>query len=312
MRNTRVDPIPDSAATRADSREQPGALVSVAWLRKHLDDPDLRVVHVSNEPEHYPKGHIRGAVFADLHTDLALRGRERSLPGVQLEYLIPDAKAVSESLRRWGVGPGDRVVFYDDEGRNRHAIRGLWLLRLRGFPKDRVHVLDGGTKAWWSARLALTTDVQEPAEVEPYPLGAEDPSILATREQVEAWSRETVDGGPIRILDVRTPEEFRGEDLQAKRGGHIPGAVNLDWERFVNRDNTFKSLDEIEEILGPVTKGDPDALRATYCQGGVRAAAAWFVLSELLTIPEVRNYARSWEEWGNRSEHPIEGPGAKH
>jgi len=311
VRNTRVDVIPDSAATRGDSRELPGALVSVAWVRKHLDDPDLRLVHVSSQPEHYPKGHIRGAVFADLHTDLATKGRERAIPGVELQYLVPDADAVAETLQRWGVGPNDRVVFYDDWARNRQAIRGLWLLRLRGFPRERVHVLDGGTKAWWAARLSLTTDIQEPAIVERFPLGPEDPSLLATREQVEAWSRETTAGGPIRILDVRTPEEFRGEDVQSRRGGHIPGAVNLNWELFVNDNNTFKSLDEIEEILGPVTLGDPDALRATYCQGGVRAAAAWFVLSELLSIPEVRNYARSWEEWGNRNDTRIEGPGAK-
>jgi thiosulfate/3-mercaptopyruvate sulfurtransferase len=310
VRNTRVDPIPDSAATRADSREKPGALVSVAWLRKHLDDPDLRIVHVSSEPQHYPKGHIRRAVFADLHSELALRGRDPSIPGVDFEYLIPDARSVADSLQRWGVGPDDRVVFYDDVARNRQAIRGLWVLRLRGFPRDRVHVLDGGTKAWWGARLALTTDVPEPPVVERYPLGPEDPSLLASRADVEALSRETLAGGPIRILDVRTREEFAGTDLQARRGGHIPGAVNLNWEAFVNDNNTFKSLDQIEEILGPVTHGDPDALRATYCQGGIRASAAWFVLSELLSIPEVRNYSRGWEEWGNRADTAIEGPGA--
>ena len=148
------------AATHA---RQPGALVSVAWLRKHLDDPDLRVVHVSSEPEHYPKGHIRGAVFADLHTELALRGRDRAIPGVELEYLIPDADVRRrEAFNAGAWDPDDRVVFYDDWARNRQAIRGLWLLRLRGFPRDRVHVLDGGTKAWWAARLALTTDVPEP------------------------------------------------------------------------------------------------------------------------------------------------------
>ena len=64
-------------------------------------------------------------------------------------------------------------------------------------------------------------------------------------------------------------------------------------------------------VAGGASAFDPDALRATYCQGGVRAAAAWFVLSELLSIPEVRNYSRSWEEWGNRKDTPIEGPGTK-
>ena len=306
MRDSRPPEVADSAATAADERGAPGPLVSVAWLRKHLDDPGLRIVHASSQPEHYPKGHIRGAVFADLHTDLALAGADPEMPGVNALYMVPDREAVGQLLQRWGVAAGDRVVFYDDWARNRQAIRGLWLLRLHGFPRDRVHVLDGGTKAWWSARLALTTDVAVVPEVEPYPLGEPDPSVLATREEVAAWSLETVSGGPIRILDVRTAEEFRGEDVQSRRGGHVPGSVNLNWEEFLNDDNTFKPVSEIRSMLRLVTVGDPGTLRATYCQGGVRAAAAWFVLTELLGLTEVRNYARSWEEWGNRTDTPIE------
>ena len=126
---------------------------------------------------------------------------------------------------------------------------------------------------------------------------------------MRAWSAETLGGGPIRILDVRKPAEFVGDDRQSKRGGRVPGAVNLDWERFVNDDNTFRSPAEIRAMVDAAVQAaggeDATSLRAAYCQGGVRAAAAWFALNVLAGLP-VANYARSWEEWGNRDDTPIE------
>jgi thiosulfate/3-mercaptopyruvate sulfurtransferase len=141
-------------------------------------------------------------------------------------------------------------------------------------------------------------------------LSGGDPASLATLEQVRAWSAETAAGGPIRILDVRKPAEFIGEDLQSRRGGRVPGAVNVDWERFVHDgDNTFRTPAAIRAIVDEAVRAaggtDASTLRAAYCQGGVRAAAAWFVLSVLGGLP-VANYARSWEEWGNRDDTPIE------
>jgi hypothetical protein len=82
---------------------------------------------------------------------------------------------------------------------------------------------------------------------------------------------------------MRKPAEYAGTDLQSRHGGHVPGAVNVDWELFVHPDNTFRSPAEIRAIVDTAvrTHGGTDAtsLRAAYCQGGVRAAAAWFALS---------------------------------
>ena len=221
------------------------------------------------------------------------------------------AHAVEASLARWGVAAGDRVVFCDDWARNRQAVRGLWLLRLHGWPADRVHVLDGGITAWQRSGHALSAEVPAPREVAPVQLAGGDPASLASLAQVRAWSAETLAGGPIRILDVRKPAEYAGTDLQSRRGGHVPGAVNVDWELFVHADNTFRSPAEIRAIVDTAvrTHGGTDAtsLRAAYCQGGVRAAAAWFALSVLAGVP-IANYARSWEEWGNRDDTPIDQP----
>ena len=282
-----------------------GPLVSAEWLREHLDDTDLRIVHVSLDRATYDERHIPGAVFSDLHEDLALRGTDPGTGDAPRAYLVPDAAHVERVLQRWGVWEGSRVVLYDDAGQNRHAIRGLWLLRLFGWPRDSVHVLEGGLNRWVSTDGVTTDEVPRVPSVAPVSLRGRDPSVLATFEQVREWTRESADGGPIRILDVRTREEFVGDDLQARRGGHMPGAANLEWRQFLNPDDTFRSPKEIRALAAEATGGDAEQLRAAHCQGGIRAALAWFALNELAGLP-VANYAGSWEEWGNRDDTPID------
>ena len=123
-----------SAVSGPDAGAHPGPLVNVAWLAAHMGDPDLRLIHTSSQPERYPAGHIAGALFADLYTELNERGHDPAYPDVEAHYLVPSRAAVEASLARWGVGPDDRIVFCDDWARNRQAIRGVWLLRVLGWP----------------------------------------------------------------------------------------------------------------------------------------------------------------------------------
>lgn len=295
----------DRNTLAAEPQAAPGPLVSVAWLREHLDDADVRLVHVSADRTVYDQRHLPGAVYGDLHRELAAAGRAAETGEVDREWLVPGRESVEGALKRWGVGPGDRVVLYDDVGQNRHAIRGYWLLRYYGWPRERVHVLDGGLEAWERAAGPETNAAASPRPADPVHLSEPDPALIASCDQVVEWSRETKQGGPIRILDVRTPEEYRGEDVRSRRGGHVPGAVNLPFDRFLKPDNTFRPPEEIRSLVEQVTGGDPSTLRAAHCQGGVRSALAWFALHELAGL-DVRNYAGSWEEWGNRSDTPVE------
>jgi thiosulfate/3-mercaptopyruvate sulfurtransferase len=286
---------------------EPEPLVSGEWLAAHLGEPDLRVVHVSMDRKAYDQGHVPGAVFSDLHVDLAKAGTVPATGNATRTYLIPTRRETEASLAAWGVAPGSRVVFYDDAGQNRHAIRGYWLLRLYRFPADRVHVLDGGLSVWQADGRAVTT--AEPA-VAPAsatePLGEQDSALLATADDVLAWSREAiVPGGPTRILDVRMIGEYLGQHVMAERGGRVPGARHRLFSDFVAPDGRLRPAADVIAILKG-TGVNPDELRATYCQGGIRAALAWFVLSEMAGLHQVRNYAESWEEWGNRPDLPIE------
>ncbi|MGZ6265946.1 MAG: sulfurtransferase, partial [Candidatus Limnocylindrales bacterium] len=239
--------------------------------------------------------------------DLAKAGRRSETGAAKRMYLVPSHEDVTASLARWGVAPGDRIVFYDDAGQGRHAIRGYWLLRLYGFLARRIHVLDGGLALWRAGGHRTTADATEPARVgTTEPLRERDDSLIATAEQVLEWSREAAEqAGPTRLLDVRLVGEFLGTDVRAERGGRIAGSRLRVFSDFVAPDGRLRSAGEALAILQG-TGVKPGEVRAVYCQGGVRAALVWFVLHEVAGLTEVRNYAESWEEWGNRPELPVE------
>ena len=305
-------PTKTRAKESKDDAAGPGPLVSAAWLTEHAADPDLRLVHVSPDRRVYNKRHIPGATYSDLHKELALRGTAPETGDAEREWLVPSPEEVARVLRRWRVGQGDRVVFYDDVGMNRQAIRGYWLLRIYRYPADRLHILDGGIEAWRRAGGETTTEVPEADLADGLrvaaTLGDRDEGLIATFDQVLAWSREAAKpDGPTRILDVRTAAEWVGADLRARRGGHIPGARQRCFVDLLTDEGTFRSVDEMISLVR-ASGADPAEIRATYCQGGVRAALVWFVLHELAGFDQVRSYAGSWEEWGNRTDSPIVTP----
>jgi thiosulfate/3-mercaptopyruvate sulfurtransferase len=287
--------------------DNPGPLVSAEWLAAHLGDPDVRLVHVSADRKAHDQGHLPGAVFSDLHLDLAKTGVRAETGEVQRQFLTPSRDEMADNLARWGVAPGMRVVLYDDAGLGRHAIRGYWLLRLYRFPADRVHVMDGGLAAWQAAGQPTSAEEAVAARAEPAEtLGGPDASLIATADEVLAWSGEaSAPGGPTRLLDVRLLDEYLGRDVRAARGGRIPGARCRVFTDFIAADGKLRPAAEALDILR-ATGVEPADLRATYCQGGVRAALVWFVLHELAGLSDVRNYAESWEEWGNRPDMPVE------
>ena len=282
-------------------------LVSAEWLAAHLSDGDLRIVHVALDRKGYDEGHIPGAIFSDLHVDLAKTGTRPETGSAKRQYLVPTIGETGDALGRWGARPRERIVFYDDAGLNRWAVRGYWLLRLYGFPPARVHVLDGGLAAWKKAAGATTADEPRPEPTDGGALLAGmDASLIATADEVLDWSREaSAADGPTRILDVRMIDEYLGTDVRAARGGRVPGARHRLFSDFLTPDGRVRSAAETLTVL-EASGVEPGELRAVYCQGGVRAALAWFVLHEVAGLSGVRNYAESWEEWGNRPDLPIE------
>jgi len=269
-------------------------VVNAAWARAHLADPAVRFVEVDVDTTAYQRGHLPGAVGWDWTSQLSDSIRRD----------IASREALSRLVSDGGIGPDTTVVVYGDN-HNWFAAWACWLLRLHGH-RD-VRILDGGRKVWLDDGLPLTTDVPAHAPTG-YRLPEPDFAFRAFRDDILPRL-----GDPeLALVDVRTPAEFQGRVITppgmvetARRGGHIPGAVNVPWAQAVRDDGTFRPAAELEALYA--AKGitaDRDVI--AYCRIGERSSHTWFVLHELLGFRRVRNYDGSWTEWGSMIGVPIE------
>lgn len=201
------------------------------------------------------------------------------------------------SLR--GVTLERPVVVYEGDSGIR-AARVFWFLEYLGHPNARV--LDGGFRAWTSAGLSVSTDAQAPT-TSPWH-GTPEAGRIATWEDV----RDVLGRPGVAIVDTRHRDEHAGRLVRAKRGGSIPGAVNLEWTENLEADGRFKSTEALRAMYAPVGVTADKAV-VTYCQGGYRAAHTYLAL-RILGYPDVRNYTGSWKEWGDREDLPIVVPSA--
>jgi thiosulfate/3-mercaptopyruvate sulfurtransferase len=199
------------------------------------------------------------------------------------------------SLR--GVDVDRPVVVYEHDSGVR-AARAFWLLEYLGHPN--VRLLDGGIKAWRRLGLALGTEPVVPTPSSWH--GERSDHRIATRKDVVArlGQPDTV------LLDTRSEDEYCGRVIRARRGGHIPGAVHLEWTENLTADGAYKSPDELRGLYAPLGV-TPEREIVTYCQGGYRAAHSYLAL-RLLGFPRVRNYTGSWKEWGDRDDVPVDTP----
>jgi thiosulfate/3-mercaptopyruvate sulfurtransferase len=272
----------------------PDALVETEWVAERLDDPAIRLIEVDEDTTAYEKGHIRNAIGWNWFDDLHAKPRR--------EYV--DQAGLSKLLQQAGVGPETTVVLYGGNN-NWFAAYAYWLLRYLGF--DNVKLMNGGRKKW---------------ELESRELVADVPSFEATNFAVKGKVRSDLRAmrdevlkkvGKTQFVDVRSPEEYRGELLapahlpqeQAQVGGHIPGAANVPWSRAANEDGTFKSADELKKLYGDAGIAAGKAVIA-YCRIGERSAHTWFVLTQLLGYDNVENYDGSWTEYGSLVGVPVE------
>ncbi|HEX2240716.1 MAG TPA: sulfurtransferase [Actinomycetota bacterium] len=272
----------------------PDVLVETDWLEQHTDDPSIAIIEVDEDATAYDKGHIQNAVSLNWKTDLQDESRRDFVTADQLAQLLGSR----------GISSDQTIVLYGGNN-NWFAAYAYWLFKYRGV--ENVKLLNGGRKKWELESRLLTQEVPQRAAAQ-FTISNEQPELRIFRDEVIERAKSQA-----AWVDVRSPEEFRGDLLapphlpqeQAQVPGHIPGASNITWSKAVNEDGTFKSAEELVQLYADegITK---DKEVVTYCRIGERSSHSWFVLKELLGFERVRNYDGSWTEYGSLVGVPVE------
>nr|WP_239144008.1 sulfurtransferase [Actinoplanes philippinensis] len=259
---------------RAAVEPDPPVLLDVRWA---LGDP--------NGAEHYRAGHLPGAVYVDLDTELA--GPHQ--PGAG-RHPLPSIAALQSAARRWGINADSRVVVYDNSG-GLAAARAWWLLRWAGV--TGVRILDGGLAAWRASGYAEATGSATPRRPGDVVLTAGHLPTLTADEAAALPGAGT-------LLDARAGERYRGEiEPIDPRAGHIPGAISRPTGgNLQDGVPCFKTADQLRErfagVTGPV---------GVYCGSGVTAAHQIAALATLGV--DAALYPGSWSAWSSDPDRPV-------
>lgn len=267
-----------------------------AWLAAagSGDGPQVRLVDVrwslgrDDGREQYLAGHLPGAVFADLDSELAAPPTREGG-----RHPLPPFGQVQIAARRWGVNTGDRVVAYDAGG-GTVAARAWWLLRWAGLRE--VFLLDGGLAAWRGADQPLATAPVEPVPGDVVLLG---PGHMPTldADAAQALARRGI------LLDVRAHERYRGEvEPVDPRAGHIPGAHSAPTTDLLGADARLRPEHDLRAFFAEYGI-DGSAPVGAYCGSGINAAHTVAVLADLGLSASL--YPGSWSQWAGDPQRPA-------
>lgn len=291
--------VPSETIASVSPANPEGPLVSTQWLEEHLHDPSVAIFEVSIDPistAAYTTGHVPGAQFV-YWKDLLWHESDR-------EFASPEV--IASRLGVLGIDETMSIALVGDPFQ--FAAYTYWVLTMAG-QEQRCLLVDGGRRTWLAENRPLSTKEIDPAPLSIRP-GHADMISRVGRDEI----RTGLNGqGPL-LLDMRSPEEYRGErvsppwkpyDHGAERKGHIPGARHLYFEDLLTDSGTLLAPDALEEIFN-AAGATKDNEVVTYCRLSHRGAFGWFVLTRLLHRSNVRVYDGSWTEWGSIVGFPVE------
>jgi len=263
-------------------------IIEPAELKEYLNNDNVLIFDLSN-PATYVQYHIPGAIF--LNYEWLVRIEQPRMG------LLPTEEQLNNVFGSLGLNEDKHIVVYDDEGGGR-ACRFLWTLEVAGF--NRFSLLNGGLQTWSNHGNEISSEINYPT---PNEFKAEmNFEPVATRQFI----LDHMSDNNVVIFDARSPAEFNGTKVFAQRGGHIPGAINIEWTDAMdmNDDRRLKPEKELRELLenqGITT----DKTIVTHCHTHHRSAHTYIMLKSL-GYKNVKGYPGSWSDWGNEPNTPIE------
>ncbi len=274
-------------------------LITAADLLPHLADPDWAVVdcrYALADAEwgrrEYAAGHIPGAVYADLHGDLA----GPVVAGQSGRHPLPAVAALAARLGAWGIDAQVQVVAYDAAGGALAAARLWWLLRWLGHPA--VAVLDGGWQGWQAGGYPTV------AGLETRTARRFTPQAPAARVADSATVQAALGDPSVRLLDARAADRYRGENETIDPvAGHILTAQSLPYAGNLDADGYFLPPATLRARFAAALGDVPAADAIYYCGSGVTAAHNLLAAAHA-GLDEGRLYAGSWSEWITDPQRP--------
>lgn len=267
-----------------------GLLVEAEQLCPYLAHPQLRIIDL-----------CRSSVYTQLHLPDAIHLRPSALVQAQEKAMgmLPDLEAMQQLIEQLNLAPDQHVVVYDDEGGG-WASRLIWNLHCYGF--EHTSLINGGLHACLAARLPMTAEVTPQVAVAE--LYRPEPSAMQQYRIRYAELREQIPAQALQLWDCRTREEYTGQRLAARRGGHIPGAQHFEWSTALDLKNHLKlhPLADIQQRLAQLGFNLQQPV-VVYCQSHHRSSLA-YIIARLLGW-QVLAYDGAWSEWGNRPDSPI-------
>ena len=266
--------------TDLDDFSDPILLISAAGLEPLVEDPGLRIVDARDSKE-YQEGHLPGAVNLPANSLVDPESRIRGN--------LSSESRIAGKIGLAGIGKNIHVVVYDDQG-GRLAARLVWVLHSLGHPL--VSVLSGGLTGWRAAGYPVTQELVQ-VRREAFPVDPA-PRWVATVD----WVLEHMHDPNVVMIDAR-PASLYEED-------HIPGAINIPWDRSLNADGTWwKSGSELTEMF-EAAGVTPDKNVMVYSEVGGMSALSYVIL-RALGYTRVRSYDRAWAEWSGDFTLPRSG-----
>jgi len=255
------------------------------------DPTTIRLVDLRSR-EAWIEAHPTGA----MHLEAALLNRSEPPAG----GLLPDARTMAALVASLGLddvaaGNRPRHVVACDAGGATEAARLVWALQAYGVTS--CSWLNGGARAWLAAKLPLEHGETAAPSPTPFAIGPGEANIL----DADTLLGE-LDDADLAIVDVRTAAEFAGTDVRAAMGGHVPGAVHLEWTRLLDADGRLLDDDTLRARLAEAGVA-LDGRVVVYCQTHQRSAVTWVALKHL-GVADVRALDGAWSTWGNRPDLP--------